>query len=196
MKKIAFCYICLFIALGCFMNFLGINNVGFDSALNKAVSFINGIGDVSRATLKLVLSVDDAVAPGLERYPYSYRKAYDVLLENHSGCSSECPFTDPDSVLEHVKIQFYSDFLFYIEHKKSLFYGDELNIIQARMRYGSNSFLNLFKIGEIPDDLMSELSLLYQELYDSGVDNSLSVGKFLSVSDSLSELCPYLKKLR
>lgn len=190
MKKIVVWYICLFVALGCFMNFLGVSNVGFDSALHKAVGFINGIGDASKATLKFVIGVDDVNAPGLEKLPYAYRKAYVELVDMHSSHSSElCPFSSDDKVFDYICDQFCSDFLFYVDHNGSILYRSSLNIVDSRMRDGANAFVNLFRLGKIPDDLMQELADLYDELIDAGHDDSLSVGSEQSVFRCASWLC-------
>ena len=186
MKKIVVWYICLFVALGCFMNFLGVNNVGFDAALHKAVGFINGIGDVSQATLKFIVGVDDVVVEGLEDLPYSYRKGYAVLQERHSDHDPElCPFSDEDSLIMLVRSQFCSDLNFYLENKNSIIYRQAVNTVNSRMRDGANHFVNLFRLGKIPDALMEKLTDLYLTLMDLGCDDTMRVGDFVSVSDTL-----------
>lgn len=186
MKKIVVWYICLFVALGCFMNFLGINNVGFDSALHKAVNFINGIGDVSQAALKFIFGVDDVVVEGLEELPYSYRKAYTVLQERHAGHDPElCPFSDADSLIMLVRSQFCSDLNFYLENKNSTIYRQAVSFVNSRMRDGANHFVNLFRLGKIPDALMEKLTDLYLTFMDLGCDDTMRVGDFFSVADTL-----------
>ena len=57
------------------------------------------------------------------------------------------------------------------------------------MRNGPNGFVNLFRIGGIPEELMTELALVYDELIDAGYDDSLGVGSEQSVVRCASWLC-------
>ncbi len=195
MKKIILGYFCLFLVLACFMNFLGIENIGFDSALHKVVGFVNSIGEASQATLKFVLQVDDIVAPGLEKFPYTYRKAYVDLIEIHSDCPSEgCFLSDPDYVLKYVQNQYCSDFSYYVDHKSEVAFGNvRLGAVISRMRDGSSFIANLFRIGKIPVELEAELLDLYSDCMEAGCvdDYTVPLSAGYTIVGAASELCPY-----
>lgn len=195
MKKIVVWYICLFVALGCFMNFLGVNNVGFDAALHKAVGFINGVGDVSQAVLKFVISADDVVAPGLEEFPYTYRKAYVDLIEIHAECPSEgCNLSDPDFVIDYVRNQFCSDFKYYVAHKSEVAIGNiRLGAVIGRMKSGSNAFVNLFRVGKLSVELETKLLDIYTDCMAAGCvdDYTVPLSDSYTIVGAASELCPY-----